>query len=465
MFALCVAHTRARIYRRHLLLLRVAMQYFAPAGFLIFGACHDLAGRSELPAGTISPSAYNTAAGAEALRARAIGTLQSAIPVYILETGLLTDELRTSETVFSPGVLIPPASISIDSRLLPSSGVSSYAALQAARADASLALQALAAWDTSRNTPRLRAEMFGLMGYIHILLADFFCSGIPLSTIDLREDFTYRAGSTTAEVYRLALANLDSALVLADTDSQLLNLARVLKGRALLALDSAAAAGQVSTAVPTTFRYQLALRWTSSYSAQNNLNGQATIADREGQNGLPYLSDNDPRTMAVLANNQNNSGIQLLFPAKYSETGFSAFPVADGIEARLIEAEALLRAGDIPGMLDVLNALRRIATVAGQTESVPDTLHDPGSQAARIALLFQERAYWLFLTGHREGDLRRVLRQYRQWYPDQRRVYPTGSYTVPGFAPAGYGKDVNASIDPQSEAPNPLFHGCLNRDP
>jgi len=84
-------------------------------------------------------------------------------------------------------------------------------------------------------------------------------------------------------------------------------------------------------------------------------------------------------------------------------------------------------------------------------------LTDPGSADARLALLFQERAYWLFLTGHRQGDLRRLVRNYQR-LPDA--VYPTGVYYGgQGF----YGTDVTLPI-PASELPNPLFHGCLNRE-
>ena len=36
---------------------------------------------------------------------------------------------------------------------------------------------------------------------------------------------------------------------------------------------------------------------------------------------------------------------------------------------------------------------------------------DPGDAVGRENLLFRERAFWLFLTGHRMGDLRRLISQ------------------------------------------------------
>jgi hypothetical protein len=72
-------------------------------------------------------------------------------------------------------------------------------------------------------------------------------------------------------------------------------------------------------------------------------------------------------------------------------------------------------------------------------------------------LLFNERAYWLFLTGHRQGDLRRLVRNYGR---SQETVYPTGVYYGGlGF----YGSDVDLPI-PATEQVNPYYSGCFNRE-
>jgi len=126
--------------------------------------------------------------------------------------------------------------------------------------------------------------------------------------------------------------------------------------------------------------------------------------------------------------------------------------LADWVEARLIEAEAALQAGDVPTWLAKLNHLRETAI----TPALPDTT-DPGTPGARVDLLFRERAFWLFLTGHRQGDMRRLIRQYGR---DQSQVYPTGLY--PGGTGA-YGSDVNAPIPALERQYNPKFTGCLTR--
>ena len=41
-----------------------------------------------------------------------------------------------------------------------------------------------------------------------------------------------------------------------------------------------------------------------------------------------------------------------------------------------------------------------------------DTLVDPGTADSRLDLLYRERAFWLLRTGHRLGDLRRLIRNY-----------------------------------------------------
>ena len=54
-----------------------------------------------------------------------------------------------------------------------------------------------------------------------------------------------------------------------------------------------------------------------------------------------------------------------------------------------------------------------------------DPLTDPGDLDARVDLLFRERAFWLFLSGRRLGDLRRLIEHYGR---DPESVFPTGTH-------------------------------------
>ena len=118
-----------------------------------------------------------------------------------------------------------------------------------------------------------------------------------------------------------------------------------------------------------------------------------------------------------------------VIPAKYLGFGagsYSHYPLASGVEAQLITAEVALHAGDA-NWLAMLNTLRR--TVPG---GLPP-LSDPTDPKARVALLFTERAEWLYLTGARQGDLRRLLRNYHREndYFTQRRIWCTPLASIP----------------------------------
>lgn len=442
---------------------------------LVLGGCKDLTGSPGLPAGTPNPSVYNSASGALGMRNVAILQWELALAQYILDTGLLTDELesiQTGTTQRNAGEVVNP----LDERLLPPSvTVASYGQLQGVRAVAAQAIGALAAYDTAAvardSATVLRGELYAVEGYAEIMLADLFCSGVPLSTLDFQKDFTYAPSSTRDQVYQDAISKFDTALALASERDSVVHLAQVGKGRAYLDLGDYTAAADDVTAVPDGFLYQVAINWmtnSSNYGITNFLIGHgATVADQEGVNGLPFLSSGDPRNAVDTLVQPNPSGggpyVPLTFPVKYSAglggSGYAPFTLASGVEARLIEAEAALRSNPGDGVwLAKLNALRSTVPGLGQ-------ISDPVDPVARVDTLFTERAYWLFLTGHRQGDLRRLLRQYggqTAAFSSENRVYPAGPYLAPGTG--FYGNSVVAPIPP-TESANPDFHGCLSYAP
>jgi hypothetical protein len=149
------------------------------------------------------------------------------------------------------------------------------------------------------------------------------------------------------------------------------------------------------------------------------------------------------------------TGLDLITPQftllKYESS--SPVPVADGVEARLIEAEALLQASNRSGMTAILNDLRDLEGL--------DPVGEPGNQEAATDLLFSERGFWLFATGHRLGDMRRLVRPAPVGYGRPAdTVFPTGAYHKGG----SYGSDVNLPI-PIAEENNPNSEGCLDRNP
>lgn len=451
--------------------------------------CHNLTGDQALPAGTQDPSFYNSATGAIGMRNGAISAFGQELPDYIIVTGLLTDELTDVSTLnpasalANGGVVVDP----VDERILPAQSFgapggyasdATYGKLQGLRTTLLQAIGQLTKYDSlAKDTTVLplalgrvyRGELYALYGYTEVMLADLFCSGIPLSTIDFQKDFTYKAGSKTADVYWDAISHLDTAFALSADSENIQNLARIGLGRAYLDLAYTnpkyltAAADDVFT-VPAGFLYQ-ALEFWHANTGLNIINQTATVSNREGTYGLPYLADADPRTADTSQTVQVNqhsvaAGFPIVYAAGLSGSGRAPVTVASGVEGVLIQAEAALRSGG-GNWLSLLNTLRTTKGLQPLTDP-GQSLAGAAADSARLSLVFQERAAWLYMTGHRQGDLRRQLRQYSQYWPREDHVYPSGRYL--GQGSGFYGTDVTAPIPP-NEYINPLFHGCISRDP
>jgi hypothetical protein len=422
----------------------------------------DLGGKPQLPAGVQDPASLRTPDGALAMYRATVAEFQGALPYVVGISGLFTDELQDS--LYGPGAKLPFSGTvtGVDIRTFPSNGDqsdASYGYLHSIRRDAVQAIGALAKYDSARH-PALMGEVYSMAGYAEVLLADLYCSGVPLSTIEFEGNYTYRPGSSTHDVYVHATTLFDSTLALAGDSARIMHFARVGKGRALLNIgDYAGAAAAVAT-VPDTFRYEFPVLWATTAVISNGSKNPAdivtrsSVSDREGLTGLPYHSSGDPRTQTDSVG-VNQRFQPIYFPAKYGTPNTTApLVVASGIEARLIEAEAAYHGVAVPGgsTIAILNRLRQ-TLYPGVFPPLPTSL----SGSALLDTLFTERAAWLFLTGARQGDLRRLIRQYGR---NQASVYPTGIY----FGRVGdtYGSDVTFPV-PLGEQANPLFTGCFNR--
>jgi len=228
--------------------------------------------------------------------------------------------------------------------------------------------------------------------------------------------------------------------------------------------------------VPAEFKFEL--QHSDNSTRQNNgvwslsINGgRWGVSEKEGVNGLAFRSSADARVASRPRSSNNGNGFDggPMFEALKYPARTTAVILADGVESELIKAEAQLRAGNAAGMLATLNALRTNAAVLaarGYTGTLA-AVTDPGTDAARQTLLFNERAYWLFLTAHRVGDMRRLIRQYGR---GAETVFPTGSYSSNGRTTI-YGTDTSFPI-PIEELNNPdvpqdgpsNLKGCINRD-
>jgi hypothetical protein len=366
---------------------------------------------------------------------------------YVLSSGILADEF------VNPGFI--PSRTEFDLRATQpfTAGLAElFQSMHRARSQAEDAAAALQQFGTEPDTDTGIPEMLSIAGFIYTMLGEGFCSGVPVSRI-VADTIQYGQQLTTAQLFdtasvRFELARAHPSLVPGDP---IHSLASVGLARALLNLGDFAGAAAVVVDVPEDFVYETE-HATTPAALHNGLseafiNGNFGVFDQEGGNGLDFVSAEDLRV-------QGDSGVgtdgitESWFPSKYPNLD-SPVTTADYTEAQLIIAESELQASAFGPMTDRLNALRNVAGL--------DPLSTPGNFTDATDLLFRERAFWLFATGHRLGDLRRLIRQYGR---DPEAVFPTGDYFKAGLT---YGAQVNLPL-PRRETNNPNVEGCLNRD-
>jgi hypothetical protein len=419
----------------------------------------------------INPSDVQSAAGANAVRLGAISRLNAATSggstvsegLFLL-SGLFADEWENGDS-FIARQEVDQRVITIQNNFL--TDVSRL--LHRTRLSAEQATRLLREYNPNGPAAEL-AEMYFVQAYVENAVAEHYCNGLVFSTVtDAGEQF----GSpiTTTAAYERALAHADSGLALVTGNTALdvraRSALRVIRGRILLNLNRPADAATSVGGVATNFRYEMQHSATTNSNAiwsYNNLNRRYSVGNSEGGNGLNFATAGDPRLptcqggdaacrLAGVTQTRRDDGgplrfdVQLLWPARETPVA-----IVSGVEARLIEAEAQLRAGNATASLATLNAAR--GTVTGL-----QPLTDAGTETARVNQLFRERAFWLFGTGHRVGDLRRLIRQYNR---PANSVFPTGTWNKGG----AYGSDVNFPV-PQAEENNPNVpsgNTCIDRN-
>jgi hypothetical protein len=398
-------------------------------------------------------------AGAEGDFASAFGGGDS----YVTVDALMADQF------FSSGSF--PTRTATDQRTQrsPADGNTSddiYNDLQFARRALREASERVANHDDFGTASREYQELKALQGYTMVLLGEGFCSAIPLSYVAEDGEFVFAEPSTSREVLQAAIAAFDEAIAGGGDDP----LPRVGKARALVDLGQYQEAANLVAGIPTTWERYIYF----SQSGINNPifglqgNGRYSQSHLEGTNGLPYRNGCNPQIEDAGCDPrtpwwQDPAGgftpdIPLYRSLKYVDYD-SPIVLASGVEARLIEAEAMMEAGDYAGMNAMLNTLRQsaadilvdwIPNFDEYTEWELADLPAPATRAEAVDQLFMERGFWLFLTGHRLGDLRRLVYQKDR---GSENVYPTGGYHKGGNI---YGGDVVFPLE-FDEAANPNF--------
>ncbi|HEY2064812.1 MAG TPA: hypothetical protein VGG84_02560 [Gemmatimonadaceae bacterium] len=453
-------------------------------GLVAAGACNtdklltvptpDVVLPQNLTGASVLPNAYAAAIGDFQVAyagdgGNVVGTFGSTEGL-VLMSGLLSDELLDAETF--------PTRLEVDRRAtnpVNATMLSIFQLAQRARASTELVAASYAKYDPNNAN---RAEIQALSAYMYILFAEDYCNGVPTSTVNPDGSFTFGASQTGTQMLTAAVAKLDSAITVATaagaSGTTALNLARIGKGRALLDLNQPAAAAAAVAAVPSTFVYNM----LHDENTSRQYNGvyvftvsskRFTVANNEGGNGIPFVTTNDPRVPVVRTGTGFDGTTPFYRTPKYTSLAQNPArgaptPLALGTEARLIEAENALINNDDVTFLAKLDSARAAAKTYSDTPTPPASPAPittvPLDAPSKQNLLFTERAYDLYLTAHRLGDLRRLIWQYGR---NSEAVFPTGPYNPLGAAAGNnYGTDVNLPI-PFEESNNPQYKGCLDR--
>jgi len=268
-----------------------------------------------------------------------------------------------------------------------------YTPLNTARFTNDQAVRLLEGWSDAEvpDRQRLIATNAAMAGHSLVLLAEGFCECV----IDLGPALT------TAQALDSAIVRFDKAIAAATSANatDVLNLARVGKARAQLGKGDLAGAAATAAQVPQDFAFNAthdlnAGTRNNRIFAQNNQGFAVTVAP--AYRAMTVGGNPDPRVRAVDGGRNTTDQINRLWTQQKYGSLTAPTPIATGIEARLIQAEAL---GAGQGVA-IINALRARPGVALPPLSA-------GEEASFIATVMEERNRELWLQGTRWFDMNR----------------------------------------------------------
>ncbi len=401
----------------------------------------------------VTPESLNSETGIQTLKAGSLGDLSIALSGsaaghgatagLTVMSGLMSDEYDYSGTF--------PTRREGDTRILQNTNGTMnniYSNLHRARAGAEATIDLAQGFG---GVPEVESEMQSVVGYSYVMFAETFCGGVPFSKVPSGGgDIIFGEPLTQSEMFNAAITWFDQAI--ASGSGDLVNLARVGKARALLGLGQISAAASTVASVPTDFVYDIehsdnSRRQENGIYIMSTVRRQFSVADGKGINGLMYRSANDPRVPWDGGTAFGQDDITLYYNQLKFISSSTSVDIASGIEARLIEAEAAADSDNASGTQIIHNTLRA-------NMSLPALDFSGLTGNALMLAHMAERAFWLYSTGHRHGDLRRLVDVYGMQPSD---VFPWGDY----FKGGSYDSNLKFPV-PQSEANNPNYVGCLD---
>lgn len=233
---------------------------------------------------------------------------------------------------------------------------------------------------------------------------------------ELSCDVAFDGGPAQAPVEALKLAetHLTEAITLADGANQtrFSQLARLMRARARFAQNNTAGAVADAQLVPAAFVFTVNPEVTGGFGwfwVHVNTFPTATV-------GPAFRSTGDPRVMIVSRPGQ--AGQTLYIPQRYPN-GDSPLVLGNWQEARLIEAEVALAAGNVATAIARINEVRTAARLAPLATSL--------TSAQVLEALKLERRAELFLMGRRLQDMQR----FGETPPEYRGTAPFARICIP----------------------------------
>jgi starch-binding outer membrane protein, SusD/RagB family len=365
---------------------------------LAFSACDVLDRALNVQAPEQIPATDMEEAGrASLLVGGALADFDCAFGAYVVVSGLITDELIDAQALNNRWPYDRRNIVASDIRYgtMSCDQIGVYVPISTARYTTDNALRMLEEWTDAQVANRTTqiATMAAYAGYSHVLLGEAFCT----AAIDLSAELPRE------EVFRRAEERFTRALAAAQTAGvdSLVNLARVGRARARLALGNHAAAAEDARQVPLQFQVRIpgsntTTRQQNRPFVQNRLSNLVSVGPEYRQmtvDGVP-----DPRVRVDSLGRMGADGFTPLWGAAKYTSEASPIRLASGVEAQLIVAEAALQAGNHQEVVTIINALRQRSSLPTFASTDPTQIRNQ---------LLEERRRELFLESHRFFDVHR----------------------------------------------------------
>ena len=354
----------------------------AIAAGLALPACQDFKNQLLQPQnpGIIDNCAVGSPAAAAALKVGAMGKIKvvyTSSETLWQEAGQVADEYQNAD--------FQPDRNDVDQRTMATnSPYSNYQSVTQTRGYIRDALAAETKFEPTKTTDI--GELWMSLGFIELSLGENFCNGIPLGN-NTNGVVDYSSASfkplTNTEVFDVAdrpPRQRDHADRVGVRTRRASSCAapRWCSRRACWSTRASTPPRPRScptSVVPTTWQYLFTTSTASTSDDNgiwtlNNSVSRVTVGDStmtyQGKtffiaNAIPFFSLNDPRVPVVTGASQKlvaEDGLTPLYLQQIWKNRDDAVALAAGIDARMIEAEAKLNGGDIPGMMSILNAAR-----------------------------------------------------------------------------------------------------------